>query len=171
MTAFAHALAQLLGLGVEPKDLTFLQMSLRGLIILVAALIILRLDQKRSLARKTAFDTVLIVVVASVLARAINGSAAFLPTLGGCLVMVGFHRFLGFLACRWPWLGALMKSEPEVIVRDGERLRPAMRRNHISDHDLDEDMRLEAATDDLDTIAIARVERSGDISFIKKRDG
>jgi hypothetical protein len=35
-------------------------------------------------------------------------------------------------------------------------------------HDLDEDMRLGVHTDDLSSIRIARVERSGDISFIKK---
>ena len=39
--------------------------------------------------------------------------------------------------------------------------------NHISEHDLEEDMRLEAKTEDLSRIKVARVERSGDISFIK----
>jgi hypothetical protein len=33
---------------------------------------------------------------------------------------------------------------------------------------LEEDMRLDAHTDDLSKIRLARVERSGDISFIKK---
>jgi len=33
---------------------------------------------------------------------------------------------------------------------------------------LDEDMRLNAQIDDLSNIRLARVERSGDISFIKK---
>jgi len=43
-----------------------------------------------------------------------------------------------------------------------------MRYNHVSMHDLDEDMRLKAHTRDLRTIQIGRIERSGDISFIKK---
>jgi uncharacterized membrane protein YcaP (DUF421 family) len=43
-----------------------------------------------------------------------------------------------------------------------------MRRNHVSTHDLGEDMRLSARTDDLSDIRLARVERSGDISFVKK---
>ena len=160
----------LLGLGVEPKELTFSQISLRGVIVLIATLVIMRFGHKRSLARKTAFDAVLLVILASVLSRAINGSAAFWGTLGGSLVIVAFHRLLGFLACRWHWLGVLMKSQPEVIVRNGEPDRAVMHRNHISDHDLEEDLRLEASTEDLSTIKIARVERSGDISFIKKDD-
>jgi uncharacterized membrane protein YcaP (DUF421 family) len=42
-----------------------------------------------------------------------------------------------------------------------------MRANHITQHDLEEDMRLDAEIDDLRQIKVARVERSGDISFIK----
>jgi uncharacterized membrane protein YcaP (DUF421 family) len=53
-------------------------------------------------------------------------------------------------------------------VRDGHCDLNVMRRNHVSMHDLDEDMRLSANTDDLSDIQLARVERSGDISFIKK---
>jgi uncharacterized membrane protein YcaP (DUF421 family) len=41
-----------------------------------------------------------------------------------------------------------------------------MRRNYISIHDLEEDLRLDAKTEDPTKIRMARVERSGDISFI-----
>ena len=160
-----------LGLGIEPKELTFVQVSFRGLVVFIITLAIIRLGHKRSLARKTAFDAVLLVILASVLARAINGSASFFPTLGGSLVIVLFHRLLGFAAFRWHWLGTLMKGVPEVVVVDGQRQRDIMRSNHVSDHDLDEDMRLEAKTDDISTVRIARIERSGDISFIKKEEG
>lgn len=121
----------LLGLGVESKELTFLQISMRGVVVLIATLIIVRLGQKRSLGKKTAFDAVLLVILASALARAINGSAAFFPTLGGCLVIVLFHRLLGLAACRWHWLGVLMKSHPDILVLNGELQRDAMRCNHI----------------------------------------
>ena len=60
------------------------------------------------------------------------------------------------------------QAQPDTIVRDGEYDFPVMRRNHVSTHDLEEDMRLSAHTDDLSKIRLARVERSGDISFIKK---
>jgi uncharacterized membrane protein YcaP (DUF421 family) len=43
-----------------------------------------------------------------------------------------------------------------------------MRRNHISTHDVEEDMRLSLRDDDISKVKKARVERSGDISFIKK---
>jgi hypothetical protein len=50
-----------LGLGVEPKNLTFFQISLRGFIVFAAALVKLRMGDRRALLQKTAFDAVLIV--------------------------------------------------------------------------------------------------------------
>ena len=70
-----------LGLGVEPRDLTFIQISLRGIIVFLVTLVAMRLGHKRSLSRKTPFEAVLLVILAAVLSRAINGSAAFLPHL------------------------------------------------------------------------------------------
>lgn len=168
MNALRNSFETLLGLGVEPKDLTLLHISLRGIVVLIVTLAIIRVSRKRSLAHKTAFDAVLLVILASVLARAINGSASFFATLGGSLVVVVFHRMLGFAAYRWHAFGVLIKGEPDVLVRDGERQREAMRRHHISDHDLEEDLRLKVNTEDLSTIRRARIERSGDISFIEK---
>jgi len=170
MNAFYDFVDPILGLGAEPKDLTFVQISLRGVIVFLATLIMIRIGHKRSLARKTAFDAVLIVILASVLSRAINGSAAFFATLGGSVVIVLVHRLLAFIAYHSHWFGCLIKGSPEVIVGDGDLILPAMRRNHISKHDLDEDLRLDAQIDDISRVRVARVERSGDISFIKREE-
>ena len=65
-------------------------------------------------------------------------------------------------------LASVMPGRPDGIVRDGQCDVAMMWRNHVSTHDLDEDMRLGVHTDDLSSIRVARVERSGDVSFIKK---
>jgi uncharacterized membrane protein YcaP (DUF421 family) len=168
MNAFWNSFEILLGLGLDPKDLTFSQISLRGIIVFLVTLTTMRLGHKRSLSRKTPFDAVLLVILAAVLSRAINGSAAFFATLGGGMVLVMLHRLFAFLAFYSHGFGILVKGRPDVIVRDGQCDLAMMWRNHVSTHDLDEDMRLSAHTDDLSKIRLARVERSGDISFIKK---
>jgi len=160
-------LQTLLGIGLEPKDLTFLQVSIRGIIVFIATIVIVRLSTKRSLAEKTAFDAVLIVILGSMLARAINGSGPFFATLGGGFVLLLLHRTLGVAAYYSHTFGILVKGKPAVLVINGRIQQKTMRANQISDHDLEEDMRLEAKTEDLSQIKVARVERSGDISFIK----
>ena len=169
MTAFYDFVSPLLGLAVEPKDLTFVQISLRGVIVFIATLVMIRMGHKRSLARKTAFDAVLIVILASVLSRAINGSSAFFATLGGGVVIVVVHRLLALIAYYSHWFGFLIKGQPDLIIEDGQLILSTMRRNHISRHDLEEDLRLDAQTEDLKDIRTSYVERSGDISFISKK--
>jgi uncharacterized membrane protein YcaP (DUF421 family) len=63
--------------------------------------------------------------------------------------------------------GFLVKGTLAVRVQNGRLERKNMFWNHLSEHDLEEDMRLEAQTDDLSKIKTARLERSGEISFIK----
>jgi hypothetical protein len=118
MNAFYDAVAPVLGLGVEPKDLTFLQIALRGIIVFLATLVMIRCGHKRSLARKTAFDAVLIVIVASVLSRAINGTAAFFATLGGSMVIVLVHRLLAFIAYYSHGFGVLIKGLARAYHRE-----------------------------------------------------
>jgi uncharacterized membrane protein YcaP (DUF421 family) len=168
MNTFLNSFETFLGLSVDPKDLTFVQISVRGIIVFLATLAMVRLGHKRSLSHKTPFDAVLLVILASVLSRAINGSAAFFATIGGGVVLVVLHRVFAHLAYYSHGFGILVKGRPDTIVRDGECDSDMMRRNHVSIHDLEEDLRLHAHIDDLSKVRLARVERSGDISFIKK---
>ncbi len=168
MNAIYDFCSPILGLGREPNELTFVQISLRGVIVFLATLIMIRLGHKRSLARKTAFDAVLIVILASVLSRAVNGTAAFFATLGGSFVIVMLHRLLAWCAFHSHWFGILIKGRPELIIEDGDFCLSTMHRNHISVHDVEEDMRLSLRDDDVSKVKKGRVERSGDISFIKR---
>ncbi len=84
------------------------------------------------------------------------------------MILVALHRLFAFLTFYSHRFGMLVKGRPDVIVRDGQCDVSMLWRNHVSTHDLDEDMRLGVHTDDLSSIRVARVERSGDVSFIKK---
>ncbi len=171
MQTFWHFLYLYLGLNSEPKDLTFLQISLRGIIVFFGSLLMVRCGDRRSLAQKSAFDLVLIVVIASVLARAVNGSSPFFATLGGAFLIFLLHRGLARIVWQWPPLGGLLKGRPIVLARNGSYDEAAMRKQMITAADLEEDMRLELKTEDKSVIKVARLESSGDISFVKGDDG
>lgn len=167
MEAFSNFINTLLGLQLEPKYLTFGQISLRGMIVMIFTLIIVRLGDKRSLSKKSAFDAALLIILASVLARAINGSAAFFPTLGGSAVVVGLHRLMAYASYKSDAFRALVKGKPSELVRNGQLLERNMSRDHVAEEDIREDLRLDG-TEELAKVKVARLECSGDISFIKK---
>ena len=170
MDAFNSFLQSIIGPDGQPKELTLLQLCLRAFIIFILALAMMRIGDRRSLSEKTGFDTMFLVLMGAVLARAINGGAAFLTTVGCALFLMLVHRVFAFIAFRSHTFGKLIKGNNVRLVRDGEIDWKAMKHYLVSKHDLEEDWRLSGATEDIEQIKTARLEHSGDISFIGKND-
>jgi len=158
----------LLGLGVQAADLTFLQVALRGIVVFVAALVIVRCGDRRFLSQKTAFDAVLGFVLASMLARAVNGTASFFPTLGGGFVLVLLHRLLAYWSRRSHAFGVLIKGRSDIIVQDGTLDEAIARRNCLSEHDILEDLRLNGNVADMRDVSLAVFERTGHVSVVRR---
>jgi len=165
---FYDSLSHFLGLSLEAKDLTFSQVSLRGIIVFVATLVMVRSADKRFLARINPLDAILGFILASMLARAINGSAPFFPTLGGGFVLIFFHRFIAYLAFRWERFGNLVKGKEDVLLDQGYLHAKSMRKNHITKKDLMEELRLNGNLESLAKVKRAVIERSGEISVVKR---
>ncbi len=168
MNALQNFFLTLLGPDGKATELTLLHISLRALFIFVIGLALVRIGDRRSLSEKTAFDAIFIVLIGSMLSRAINGTAPFFTTIAAGIVLMLIHRACAFGACKSHAFGKLIKGRPVTLVRNGEIDRAQMRRSLVSEHDFEEDLRLHARTQDISDIQTARLERSGDISFIKK---
>lgn len=168
MPHFAFDLSTVLGLGRDATALTFTQISLRGIIVFIATLVIVRCGDRRFLSQKTAFDAVLGFILASMLARAVNGTAAFVPTLGAGFVLVMLHRVLAYWSRRYHAFGLLIKGRSDVIVRDGHVDGLVANRNRLSEHDLFEDLRLHGNVEDIREVALAVLERNGQISVVRR---
>jgi uncharacterized membrane protein YcaP (DUF421 family) len=168
MSSLLAHLETLLGLGREAASLTFLQISLRGVLVFAATLVIVRCGDRRFLSQKTAFDAVLGFILASMLARAVNGTAAFFPTLGSGFVLVTLHRILAYWSRRSHAVGLLIKGRSDVIVRDGALDEAAARRNRLSEHDVLEDLRLNGNVADIRDVLLAVLERNGQVSVVRR---
>ncbi len=156
----------LLGLGVQPEELTFPQIALRGAVVFIIALVMVRLGDKRFLSKKTAFDAILGFILASMLARAVNGSAPFFPTLVAGFVLVALHRIIAAIAFYSEFFGFLVKGKSDVLLEQGNLKRKTMQAHKISENDLLEEARLHGKVDSLQEVKLATIERSGQISVI-----
>ncbi len=163
-----HFFDQLLGSHTPIGELSIVQLVARALIVFFFALAMARFADKRVFAKKTPFDIILALILASMLSRAINGSAPLAGTIAAGFAMVFIHRCMGWLACRWPFFGELIKGHSDTLVKDGKIITAAMQRNRLSHEDLNEDLRLKASTDDLAKIETVRMERSGDVSVVPR---
>lgn len=94
---FLHAL---FGEGLPSTQLSYGQVLLRAVVVFFATLATVRVANNRFFANKTAFDFILGLILASMMARAINGTERLGPTLLASFVLAPLHRRLGWLACR-----------------------------------------------------------------------
>jgi uncharacterized membrane protein YcaP (DUF421 family) len=168
MSALQNFFFVLLGPDGKATELTVLNVSVRGFLIFLVGLALVRIGDRRSLSEKTAFDAIFIVLLGSVLSRAINGTGPFFITIAAAIALMVTHRLFASGACKSHTFGKLIKGEPHILVRNGEIDWNEMKNTLVSKHDLEEDLRIHAKTEELGKIKIARLERSGDISFIKK---
>lgn len=157
-----------LALGIGEETLTWWQMSIRAVVVFIAALIIMRIGNKRIFGKHTAFDIVLGIMYGSILSRAITGNSPFWPTLCAALVLVLLHRFLAFLAYSTSGpFGNFIKGRPVMLVKKGKLLEEELKKNSLTENDLEEAMRSGGVTR-IEEIEYACLERSGDITIIRK---
>lgn len=156
-------------LTIGPDDahhLTVWQMCVRGAVIFLMGIFYIRAVGPRTFGRNTPLDIVVSVVIGSNLSRAMTGSSAFVPTLAGTYVLVALHWIFAWATRHSHRLGLIVKGDPLDLIRDGRVDRAQMRKQNISDQDLDEELRSHGV-ERPEQVKLAVLERSGKLSIIK----
>lgn len=161
-----EALERIIGLGKEAMDLEIGEMALRAAIIYVVTLAIVRLGKKRFMGSGTAFDMIIGIMLGSMASRAVTGNAPMAPTMAACAVLVAMHWLFSAIAVRSHGFGVLIKGRDRLLVRNGKIEAPMMRKTHMTERDLEEDLRGEGV-DDIGKVAEARLERNGRVSVVE----
>jgi uncharacterized membrane protein YcaP (DUF421 family) len=157
-----------LGLSLQAQQLSSGQVACRAFVVFFILLTIMRLGKKRFLGQATAFDAILVIVIGSVASRAISGTAPFLPSLVGTAAIVLVHWVVSLVARDVPALSRLFKGHSSLIVKDGLVHKKELSAAHMSQDDLEEDLRQQGVLSPAD-VKLARLERSGKLSVVKKK--
>ena len=166
MDQIANVLRMGLGLGLDSQDINVWQMGLRAVVVYLVTVLMVRLAKKRFMGRATAFDVILGIMLGSIVSRAVTGNAPFFPALAASAVLIGVHWLFSAIAMRWHGFGWAIKGQPVLLVRDGRMDGQAMRKSHITEHDLWEDLRGKSISK-LEQVGEGRLERNGQLSIIK----
>jgi len=156
----------LFGLGAYAENAGAVSIALRVVLVYAAALVLVRLGNKRFLSEATAFDVIVAIMLGSIMSRALDGSSPFGPTVLVAAVLIGLHWLFSVLAYHTSWFGTLVKGEPVLLIRDGEMQRPGMRRGSITEADLTQALRLQTNQSDPGKVKRAYLERNGQISVV-----
>jgi len=153
----------------EGSDLNCLQMSCRAVVTFFVTLVLIRIAGIRTFGKRSAFDNVIMILLGSVLSRAVVGASPYIPTVVGCLAFVLVHWVLAWLSLYNDTIGKWVKGERESLYADGKFNEKNMKRSRLSNKDVEESVRVKINAESFEDVKEIYVERSGELSVIKKK--
>lgn len=142
---------------------------IRGVSVYVILLVIARLSGRRTLAQMTAFDFVLLLIVAETTQQALLGddfsiTNAFLLIITLFAVDIGLSYVKGWIPGAERWID----GTPTVLLAEGRLDERAMRRARVKAEDILAAAREQQGLERLDQIKFAVLENGGGISILPK---
>lgn len=154
-------------IGSDANTIVWWQMVCRGILIFFYTLFLVRIGGRRVFGKYTSFDIVLGVILGSIMSRALTANARLVPTLAAATALVLLHWFLAELANYSSTLGHFIKGTEVLLVKDGKVCDRALRKTNITEHDLQEALRMKGDVR-VENIKEAFLERSGQISVVRR---
>lgn len=134
----------------------------------VMLIVMLRVSGKRTLSKMNAFDLVVTVALGSTLATVLLDRNV--PLADGVLalgLLICLQYVITWLSIRSTGFQKFIKSEPTLLVRDGQYLDAAMRQQRVTEAEIEAAMR-EHGISNLDAVANIVLETDGSLSIVRK---
>jgi len=143
-------------------------MSVRGIVVFFIALTLIRFTGMRVFGIKSAFDTCIIIMLGSILSRAVTGASPFIPTIIASVIMMVVHKIIARLSVTNQTISHLVKGTHMSLYKDGILNEKNLRKCALSYGDIMEEVRLLLNQNTMEDIEEIFMERTGKISVIEK---
>src|SRR3954462_14207715 len=141
---------------------------LRGIMVYVFMIVILRLSGKRQVGQLAPFDLVLLLVLSNAVQNAMNGGDN--SVIGGLVsagTLFALNSAVGFITARSKRAEALIEGHPVVLIHNVKLYDTMLKRANITRHELNSALR-QAGCGCLDDVQYAVLENSGTISVVPR---
>lgn len=139
-----------------------------GVLAYIALVLLLRVSGKRTLSKMSAFDLVVTVALGSTLATILLSSdVALLEGITALVVLITMQFVIAWLSVRSPMVRQLVKSEPTLLVYQGQLLRDALRRERVIDAEVWAALRAQGIPD-VATVDAVVLETDGTFTVVGK---
>ncbi|SDC32666.1 DUF421 domain-containing protein [Belnapia rosea] len=145
-----------------------LRVVIIGTLAYTALVLLLRVTGKRTLSKMNAFDLVVTVALGSTLATVLlSKDVALAEGVVAFTLLVLLQYAITWLSVRSDRVRSLVKAEPCLLLRDGQFLREAMRRERVTEDEVQAAARAQGIAS-LDDAAAAVLETDGSLSVIRR---
>jgi len=143
--------------------------ALRVALVFAALLLAFRVIGKRELGRLSPFELVTLMLIPEVLSSTIQGEGSLVNGLVGLSTLLALVLITSVLAYRFKPVERVIEAQPTVLVAHGKILHRALHSERIVPDELFSEMHKQGLSQ-LDQVAWAVLENSGNITFIPERE-
>lgn len=111
-----HILETMWGSGTS---LNSFQMGIRGIIVFIIALLLIRISGRRSFGIRSPLDNIIVILLGAVLSRAVVGASPFIPVVSTCLTIVVLHRLMSWIKIKRIFYNTMIDGKKIMVFKDG----------------------------------------------------
>ena len=141
----------------------------RTIAIFFAIMILIRVLGKREVGQLSIFDLVILLIIADIGAMGIEKKETFWLSILSFLILLILQKGFAILLLKKAKIRDLIDGVPKVLVHNGAILYEVLKKEKYNIDDLVMQTRLQGIMD-INTIALAILETSGDLSIFLKED-
>lgn len=149
-------------------SLPWWEFVLRGIIVYVFLLALLRTTGKRQIGQLAPFDLVLLIVLGNALQNSMNGGDNSI-TAGVILsvTLVGLNGLIGWLTWKSKRIDLFVEGRPQIIIHNGVVYQDIIDKARLTHHDIEAALRASGCSSIAD-VQFAVLENNGQITVRAK---
>jgi uncharacterized membrane protein YcaP (DUF421 family) len=149
-------------------DLPWWEFIVRGAMVYIALLVMVRLSGRRTIGQFTPFDLLVVMLLSEAVSNGMSGGDNSVS--GGLIIaatLIVLNGGIGLLSARSRKVEAMVEGEPVLIGRDGVFFDKVVRRNRIGQIDLEQALRESGCA--RHEMQCAFLEADGSITIMKRK--
>lgn len=152
--------------GASWDTLAFVVLS--SLLIYAAALAVIRVSGRKTVAQMAAPDFVVTVALGTIVgSTAVSWNPSFANGISGIIILVALQQVVAFARRKWPPLGRFVDFTPRVAIWNGELFQKALAKSGMAESALLSKLRMHGVRH-LNEVQAAIIESTGEVSVLNR---
>ncbi len=146
------------------------ELVIRGVIVYVFLLALLRITGKRQVGQLAPFDLVLLLVLSNAVQNSMNaGDNSLVGGLITAATLISLNYVVGMATYKSKKMEAIIEGQPQVLIHNGKLFEKIMAKAQLTHHELNAALRRAGCTS-IEEVHTAILENNGAISVVAVKD-
>jgi len=140
------------------------ELVVRGLVVYVFLVLLLRVTGKRQIGQLSPFDLVLLLILSNAVQNSMNaGDNSLIGGLISAVTLVAVNYLVGLITFKSKKLEEIIEGRPQLIIHEGRLFEDVMNDAKLTRHELDSTLR-QSGYFEIKDVKLAILETNGTVS-------